>query len=257
MTTALLLARAAFMQTLRSRSVIGYSLAWAGLIAATTLFSGDAMNATLTIVSFQLLIVPLVTLMLVSLQHYNNREFTELLLAQPIRRSAYYWGQWFGVSVALSFMHAIPIVGGYAIWQKYNVLLLCSSGIVLTLTFSSLAYRIAVGQPDKARGIGIALLVWLYCAMIYDAVIVVVMALLQDYPLENILLVLLALNPIDAIRVAVLLQTDTAALMGVTGAYLRAFFGTDKSLFAIATVVAVWIGYPLVRGQRIFRIRDF
>ncbi len=257
MRTMLILARASFLQTLRSRSVLGYGIAVAVLIGAIALFGGDEAKSTLTIVSLLLLIVPLITLVLVALHHYNNREFTELLLAQPISRRSYYWGEWIGMTTALAITPVLPFVIGYALWQGYDAFLLCTSSIVLTLSFSGLAYRIAIGQPDKARGIGLALLVWLYCAMLYDAALVVVIALLREYPIENFLLILLALNPIDAIRVAVLLQTDTAALLGITGAYLRDFFGTEKSMLAIVAVVSVWVGYPLLRGERVFRRRDF
>jgi Cu-processing system permease protein len=257
MRITVILARTALVQVLRSRSVIGYSLAIAGMIAAVTLFGGDAMKVTLTLVSLLLFIVPLVTLLLVALHEYNNREFTELILAQPISRSSYYWGEWIGSTSALSIACLVPILLGYVVWQMYDIVLVGGSGLVLTLSFSGLAYRIAIGQPDKARGIGLALLVWLYCAVLYDALVVVVMAVFHEYPLENFLLVLLAFNPIDAIRVAVLLQTDTSALMGITGAYLREFFGTEKSLVAIAAVVAIWVGYPLIQGARVFRKRDF
>ncbi|MCX8051924.1 MAG: ABC transporter permease [Chlorobi bacterium] len=257
MNTALLLARSAFWRTIRSRVVVGYGVGIAGIVAAFSSFGGDPSKVTLTLVSLLLLIVPLVTLIIVAIEYYNNREFTELMLAQPIGRRAYYWGQWTGTIAALGVMCIVPLTAGYAVWQNYDVVLVETTALVLTLCFGALAYRVAVGQPDKAKGIGIAMLVWFYCAVLYDAVLVAMMALLEEYPLEKALLVLLALNPIDAIRVAVLLHSDSAALLGITGAVLREFFGTERSLVAIAVVVSIWIGYPLLRGERIFRRRDF
>ncbi len=76
-------------------------------------------------------------------------------------------------------------------------------------------------------------------------------------PIEKALIVLLALNPVDAVRVALLLHSDASALMGITGAALREYFGTGRSLLVIALVVIGWIGYPLLRGERIFCRRDF
>lgn len=257
MRTILILARSAFSQTLRSRAVLGYGLVLTGIVTAFTLFGGDRAKVTLTIVSLLLLVVPLVTLIIVALQHYNNREFIELLLAQPISRRAFYWGQWIGMTAGLLTIAEVPILLGYVTWQNFDVSVLAGSTIVLTLCFSALAYRVAVGQPDKARGIGIALVVWLYCAVLYDAVLIAMMALLEKYPLEKVLLVVLVFNPIDAIRVAILLYSDASALLGITGAVLREFFGSTRSMLVIAMVIAVWIGYPLLRGVRVFQRRDF
>lgn len=257
MRTILILAWSALSQTVRSRAVVGYGFVLVGIVLAFSLFGGDSAKVTLTIVSLLLLVVPLVTLIIVALQHYNNREFIELLLAQPISRRAFYWGQWIGMTAGLLTIALLPILLGYLFWQSLDVTVVAGSTIVLTLCFSALAYRIAVGQSDKARGIGIALVVWLYCAILYDAILIAMMALLEKYPLEKVLLLLLALNPIDAIRIAVLLHSDTSALLGITGAFLREFFGSNHSMLLIAVVVALWIGYPLIRGERVFCRRDF
>lgn len=250
-------ARLALLQMARSRPLLAYVLALGAIVAALALFGGDPAKVSLTLASLLLLIVPLITLVLIALQQYNNREFVEMLLAQPISRRAVYWGQWTGMTLALVGGCTLPLVAGYFVWGNYDVALLTIAGVVLTLCFSALAYRLAIGQPDKARGIGLALMVWLYCAVLYDAILVVAMAILEDYPIEKALLVLLALNPIDAIRVALLLHSDASALMGITGAALRGFFGSERSLVVIALVVTGWIGYPLLRGERIFRRRDF
>lgn len=252
-----LIARLALLQMVRSRPFLAYVVALGAIVATLALFGGDPAKVSLTLASVLLLIVPLITLVLIALQQYNNREFTELLLAQPISRRAVYWGQWTGMTLALVGGCVLPLVGGSFVWGNYDGGVLAAAAIVLTLCFSALAYRLAVGQPDKARGIGLALMVWLYCAVLYDAILVVAMAILEDYPIEKALIVLLALNPIDAVRVALLLHSDASALMGITGAAIREFFGTGRSLLVIALVVIGWIGYPLLRGDRIFRRRDF
>ncbi|MCX7929230.1 MAG: ABC transporter permease [Chlorobi bacterium] len=257
MAVTLVLARSAFLRTIRSRAVIGYGIGITLIVAALSLFGGDPSKVTLSIVSLCLLVVPLVTLVLVAMEYYNNREFTELMLAQPIGRGAYYWGQWVGNIAALAVVCEVPFTFTYAIWQNYDVAIVGTTALVLTLCFGALAYRIAVGQPDKAKGVGMTLLVWLYCAVFYDALLVSLMALLQEYPFERALLLLLAFNPIDAIRIAVLLHSDTAALLGITGAVLRDFFSSERSILVIAVIVSVWIAYPLIRGERIFRRCDF
>jgi Cu-processing system permease protein len=252
-----IIARLALVQMGRSRPLFVYAGALFAIVAMLAVFGGDPAKVSLTLASLLLLIVPLVTLILIALQQYNNREFVELLLAQPISRRAVYWGLWLGMSLALLGGCTLPILIGYLVWGNFDATILLGATCVLTLCFSALAYRIAVGQPDKARGIGLALMVWLYCAVLYDAVLVVAIVLLEDYPLEKMLLVLLALNPIDAVRVALLLHSDASALMGITGAVLREFFGTERSILIITLIIAGWVGYPLFRGMQIFSKRDF
>lgn len=256
MNHTVIIARLAMLQMGRSRPLLVYVLALGVIVAGLALFGGDPAKVSLTLASVLLLVVPLITLVLIALQQYNNREFVELLLAQPISRRAVYWGQWIGMTLALVGGCALPLTVGYFVWGNYDVAVLLAAAIVLTLCFSAVSYRLATGQPDKARGIGLALMVWLYCAVLYDTILVVAMGLLEEYPIEKALLVLLALNPIDAIRVALLLHSDVSALMGITGAALREFFGTARSGVIIALVVLGWIGYPLLRGERIFRRRD-
>jgi Cu-processing system permease protein len=67
----------------RSRPLLAYVLALGAIVAALALFGGDPAKVSLTLASLLLLIVPLITLVLIALQQYNNREFVELLLAQP------------------------------------------------------------------------------------------------------------------------------------------------------------------------------
>ena len=107
----------------------------------------------------------------------------------------------------------------------------------------SIALLAAVLTRDKAEGIGVALLLWFYFALLYDALLLYLMFSFADYPLEKAPLVFISLNPIDLARVVVLLQMDISALMGYTGALFSEFLGTGWGM-ALA-VLLLWLFVPI------------
>ena len=109
----------------------------------------------------------------------------------------------------------------------------------------SIALLAAVLTRDKAKGIGVALLLWFYFALLYDALLLYLMFSFADYPLEKALLVFISLNPIDLARVVVLLQMDISALMGYTGALFSEFLGTGWGMAFALAVLLLWLFVPI------------
>jgi Cu-processing system permease protein len=109
---------------------------------------------------------------------------------------------------------------------------------------------------DKAKGIGVVLLLWFLFALLYDAMVLFLMFAFADYPLEKAMLGFVSLNPIDLARVVVLLQMDIAALMGYTGALFREFLGTNWGIVFALSVMMVWAVAPMLLAVRIFNRKD-
>jgi Cu-processing system permease protein len=65
------------------------------------------------------------------------------------------------------------------------------------------------------------------------------------------------LNPIDLVRIALLLQFDISALMGYTGAVFSRFFSGATGLAVITAALTTWIAGPLALGYIGFRRKDF
>src|SRR5689334_20400321 len=99
--------RAQARDAVRSRWLLGYAAFFFLLTEGVIRFSGDGSKAVLTLASASLVVVPLVTLVLATIHVYNAREFTELLLAQPIRRSSLFAGLYLGLT--------IPLAGGFVV----------------------------------------------------------------------------------------------------------------------------------------------
>ena len=100
------------------------------------------------------------------------------------------------------------------------------------------------------------LLLWFYFALLYDALVLFLMFLLADYPLEKAMLAFIALNPIDLGRVVVLLQMDISALMGYTGALFRELLGTGWGLGLAVLALLLWVFVPIALAVRVFRKKD-
>jgi len=165
--------------------------------------------------------------------YYNSKEFTELLLAQPLKRSSIFLGQYLGVAISLSMSLilglGLPFIAyglfkSNAIWD-FSLLLIV--GVFLTFIFSALAFNIALSNENKIKGFGYAILMWLFLAIVYDGLFLMSLILFEDYPLDKVSLIGTMLNPIDLSRTLILLKLDISALLGYTGAVFKRFFGTN------------------------------
>ncbi len=106
------------------------------------------------------------------------------------------------------------------IWN-FNILLI--SGIFLTFIFTGISFLIAVRNENRIKGFGIAILVWLFLAVIYDGLFLLSLIVFNDYPIEKLSLFLTMINPIDLSRILVILKMDISALLGYTGAVFNKF----------------------------------
>ncbi len=210
-----------------------------------------------------IVLVPLIGTIFGVMYYYSSREFTELLLAQPIKRSSIFLGQYFGVasSLAMSLVIGlgIPFVfygifNSSAIWD-FSLLLV--TGVFLTFIFTALAFVIALFNENKIKGFGYAILLWLFMAVIYDAIFLISLLYFQEYPLDKFSLVATLFNPIDLSRVLILLKLDISALLGYTGAVFQKFFGTSFGLVISSISLLFWVIIPTFFIWRIAKKKDF
>ncbi|HNG88652.1 MAG TPA: ABC transporter permease subunit, partial [Saprospiraceae bacterium] len=165
--------------------------------------------------------------------------------------------EFFGLAAAMKIAVlvgvGIPVALFAPTWTGLTLVLVAAG---LSVVFVSIALLAAVLTRDKAKGIGVALLLWFYFALLYDALVLLLMFAFADYPLEKAMLAVVALNPIDLSRVLVLLQMDISALMGYTGALFREFLGTATGIAFAAGVLLLWIFVPIGLAMRVFRKKD-
>ena len=236
-------------------------LAYAGFLLAGSLglfnLGGDSAKGLIGLLSLVLMVVPLVSLIFGTIHFYNSYEFIELLASQPLKRRTILLAEFIGVSIALGSALLLG-VGLPVLLYAANAtgLTLLGVGLVLTVIFIALAFLGAVATRDKARGIGVAMLVWFYFALLHGGVMLFVMLTFEDYPLEKPTMAMISLNPIDLGRVVVLLQMDVSALMGFTGAMMKDLLGTALGTACGSGVLALWVLVPLSLSVVIFRRKD-
>ena len=222
------------------------------LLGVVLLFlNNDLSKAVITLMNVIIVLVPLIGTIFGVMYYYNSKEFTELLLAQPLKRSSIFLGQYLGVALSLSMSLiiglGIPFVfyglfKSNAIWD-FSLLLI--TGTFLTLIFTALAFNIALSNENKIKGFGYAILLWLFLAIIYDGIFLMTLILFEDYPLDKLSLIGTMCNPIDLSRILILLKLDISALLGYTGAVFKQFFGTNIGLLVSFTMLIVWVVLPV------------
>lgn len=252
-----------FFDLVRSRWTYIYCGFYLLLASVLFLLVPDLSKVIVSLMNIILMIVPLIATMFGVTYSYNSREFTELLLAQPIKRSHIFLGQYLGIagslSVSLILGLGIPfllygILGSGEIWNYFTLLL---SGIILSFIFSAISFFIALKFENKIRGFGVAILVWLFFAVIYDGIILITMALFSDFPLEGFAMGAAVMNPIDLSRILIMLKLDISALMGFTGAVFKKFLGSGMGYMIAAVSLLLWTAIPAWRIRALAIKKDF
>ena len=252
-----------FYDLIRSRWSYVYFLFYLALGFVLLFLNNELSKAVITLMNVIIVLVPLIGTIFGVMYFYNSKEFTELLLAQPLKRSSIFLGQYFGVagSLTLSLVLGlgIPFVlyglfRSDAIWD-FSLLLI--TGAFLTFIFTALAFNIALSNENKIKGFGYAVLLWLFLAVIYDGLFLLSLIVFEEYPLDSFSLIATMFNPIDLSRTLILLKLDISALLGYTGAIFKQFFGTNFGLFVSIGVLLLWTIMPILRLIYKSRKKDF
>ncbi|CAM3373731.1 ABC transporter permease [Aequorivita lipolytica] len=252
-----------FYDLVRSRWSYVYFLFYLLLGVVLLFLNNDLSKAVITLMNVIIILVPLIGTIFGVMYYYDSREFTELLLAQPVKRSSIFLGQYFGVATSLAMSLVIGlglpfvfygIFNSSAIWD-FSLLLV--TGAFLTFIFTALAFVIALSNENKIKGFGYAILLWLFMAVIYDGIFLMSLLYFEDYPLDKFSLAATMLNPVDLSRVLILLKLDISALLGYTGAVFQKFFGTNFGLILSSAMLAVWVIVPTFFIWRIAKRKDF
>ncbi len=248
---------------MRSRWSYVYFLFYLLLGVVLLFLNNDLSKAVITLMNVIIILVPLIGTIFGVMYYYNSREFTELLLAQPVKRSSIFLGQYFGVATSLSMSLVIGLGLPFVFYGIFNsnaiwdfTLLLVTGGF-LTFIFTALAFVIALQNENKIKGFGYAILLWLFMAVIYDGIFLMSLLYFEDYPLDKFSLAATLFNPVDLSRVLILLKLDISALLGYTGAVFQKFFGTSFGLLLSSTMLVIWVVVPTFFIWRIAKRKDF
>ncbi len=245
------------LDILKSKIVLAYTFILAILSWSSFALEDNSAKGILTILNVILFTVPLVSILFATIYLYNSAEFIELLLSQPIKRRKI----WISLFLGLSFSMILAFFVGAGIPLLLNSpdsigVMMLLNGFLITVIFTALAFLSSILTRDKAKGIGIAIMTWLFFALIFDGLVLFLLFQFQDYPIENAMVGITAFSPIDLARIQILLHLDVSAMMGYTGAIFKDFFGTSTGLIVSFLLLSLWAIIPFFISLRKFNKKD-
>ncbi len=245
------------LDLLRNKTILVYTVILAALAVSVLGMGSNSTKGMLSLLNITLLFVPIISILFATIYFFNSIEFTELLLAQPIKRKTMLLASYTGVAFALGIAYIVG-VGLPVCILSYGIaaLTLIISGLFLTLIFSALALLIFVLFKDKTKGIGAAIIIALFFTLLFDGLLLSFIYSFSDYPIDRPLLGLISLNPVDLGRILVLLQLDVAVMMGYSGALFKKFMGSATGSIYVIGCMLFWIIIPLVISVRVFKKKD-
>lgn len=242
---------------LRNRIVLVYLVFL--LVTSFSVFSleDNSSKGLLSLLNIILLMVPLVSIIFSTIYVYNSAEFIELLVSQPLKRTTLWLSLYLGLAGALVIALLVGVGMPVLLYQPNLIgAMMVLAGALLTVIFVAIAMLAAVYTRDKAKGIGVAILLWLYFSILFDGLVLFLLFQFADYPLEKAMVGVSALNPIDLSRIMILLQLDVSAMMGYTGAIFKDFFGTLTGSLVSLCVLLLWMLVPVWLSVRKFSRKD-
>lgn len=245
------------LDILKNKIVLVYTLILSILSWSVFSLEDNSTKGLLTLLNVILLTVPLVSVVFPTIYIYNSSEFIGLLLSQPVKRSKIWWSLFFGLSASLLLSFFIGLGIPILFYAPSNVgMMMLLVGFFITSVFVAIAFISSIITRDKAKGIGIAIMLWLFFALLFDGLILFFLFQFADYPIEKMMVVITALNPIDLARILILLHLDVSAMMGYTGAIFKDYFGTSLGIVMAFFILFLWILIPFWISLLKFKRKD-
>lgn len=246
-----------FLDLVRNKTILVYAVILTVLSVSVLGFDSNTSKGLLSLMNISLLFVPIISILFATIYFFNSIEFIELLLAQPIKRQKVLLAEYIGLATSLSLAYVagigIPLM---ILAPGAASITLITTGVLLTLIFSSFAMLIFVLFKDKTKGIGAAIITALFFTMLFDGLLMVFIYSFSEYPIDEAVVGILSFNPIDLARVLMLLKLDVAVLMGYSGALFKKFLGSSAGSIYSFSWLLFWVFLPLLLSVRIFKRKD-
>jgi len=263
----LIVAKREFLDAIRSRWLFFFSgvflILAAGMAYLAPSGTQDIARTTASLMQLVMLLVPLFALVSGSLSLAGSRGSLSLFLAQPLARKEVFLGKYLGLGFALT-LGLLAGFGVSGIIVAFNAgsegtgmfAIFVGLSLLLGWSFLAIAFFTSITVLEKARAVGLALLLWFWFCIFYDLVIIGVIASFREIPYKSVLLTMLLLNPVDLVRTLILLTTGLSSLLGPTGAVVSKTFGTLWGGVAVAMSLLFWWFVPLVGSSMLFEKKD-
>lgn len=245
------------LDLIRNRIIMAYTIFLLAMSFGIFNMDANATKGIMSLMNLVLIFIPLVSIVFSTIYVYNSSEFIELLVAQPLKRKSLWLSIYLGLSLSMLLAFLVGVGIPVMIYDGTTTgITLLVSGTFQTLIFTGIALLASVITRDKAKGIGVSILLWFFFTLIYDAIVLLLLFQFSEYPLEKPMIALSMLNPVDLSRILILLKLDISALMGYTGAVFNEFFGGGIGMILSVFVLLMWTVVPVWASLRKFQSKD-
>lgn len=246
------------MDFISNRILIGYGILLLLCSVGIRQLEGNEEKVSYLLLQITLYLVPLVCLTLTISYVHNARPFIELLLTQPLHRKSVYFGTYIGLCSAYSMLYLLSM-GIPVIWSQPDIqgMLHAMNGTAFNWLFPGIAMFLAYRFRDRTKALLSSLLLWFFMSFLFDAVLLYVLYQYGNYPIESGILCALFMNPIALGRTSVILQTETVALLGASGAVFRHVFQESQAWLWLFLGLGCWIASVALLGYKSFKRLDW
>lgn len=245
-------------------TALGLAVAYFGMITSGYTGFQDFVRTSASLINLAGFLLPIFALLLGVFSFLTHREYLEILATQPVSRRGILLGKYFGLlmsvlaAAALGFgLPGVVIAASIGVDGAGSYLLVVLFSCLLAAVFTGLAVLIVLLAGRRAIALGVAIAVWIFYELVYGLLMLATTLYLPPGVAKNVLLVGLAGNPVDVVRVLCLLQVGGPALFGPAGATLIKLTGSAGVATTIGlAMIAVWIVVPLVIAVWVFKRQD-
>jgi Cu-processing system permease protein len=246
-----------FFDILKNKTLLVYTLILGLLSWSSFGLEDNSSKGLLTILNVILFTVPLVSILFATIYLYNSSEFIELLLSQPLKRTKIWMSLFLGLTSAMVIAFIVGAGIPLLLFSPDSIgIMMLIVGCLISIIFVALAFLSSIVTRDKSKGIGIAIMSWLYFALLFDGMVLFLLFQLSEYPIEKAMVGITAFSPIDLARIQILLQLDQSAMMGYSGAIFKDFFGTSLGLVISFGLLCLWAIVPFFISLLKFKNKD-
>ena len=221
-------------------------------------------RTTMALIPMALLLIPLAAVVLGVCGQSAEPGSEPFLFAQPVGRMSVLVGRWMGEVAALSGSVVIGFgIGGAVVVLANGPADLLSfaffvgASVLLGAIFLSIAAAIASTTDKRVTALGIGIFIWFVFVLLYDGAALSLAGWLTGSVGGRVLFASVLGNPVDLIRVAMLLVSGTPHVLGAAGdAWTRFLGGSVHAAVIAAGALMLWTVVPLAGAIRVIGRRD-
>ena len=254
--------KAEISESIRNKWLLIYGLSFLIFIA---LINSQGISQTgqtvVSLLNLILLIIPLFSMLFGSVSFSESLPYMELTLIHGASRKELFFGKYLGLGCGLTISFFIGSLVGLVpfldSWDDIEfIFLLLFLGVLLNFIFLSISFILSIFLLKKEIILAGSLLVWFYFYILYDIMIMGTVILFKDYPLEIPILIMVALNPVDLVRVVLLLNMDLSTIMGIGTASVKSVLGNIYGVLCSCAVLFFWIWFLFKISLKKFMTKD-